>query len=57
MDNRLSAGGYRPQPEVREDYLESYEGDRFVESTYYARAYPNELPIWPSVSLRSTRRS
>jgi pimeloyl-ACP methyl ester carboxylesterase len=36
--------GYRPPPEVREDYLESYEGDRFVESMRYARAYPKELP-------------
>jgi len=32
--------GYRPPPEVREDYLESYEGDRFVESLRYARAHP-----------------
>ena len=30
---------------VREDYLSSYEGDRFVESMRYARAYPTELPI------------
>lgn len=36
--------GYRPPPEVREDYLESYEGDRFVESMRYARAYPDDLP-------------
>jgi pimeloyl-ACP methyl ester carboxylesterase len=36
--------GYRPPPEVRENYLESYEGDRFVESMRYARPYPNELP-------------
>jgi pimeloyl-ACP methyl ester carboxylesterase len=36
--------GYRPPPEVWEDYLESYEGDRFVESMRYARAYPDELP-------------
>ena len=36
--------GCRPPPEVREDYLESYEGDRFVESMRYARAYPKELP-------------
>ena len=31
-------------PEVREDHLESYEGDWFVESMRYVRAYPNELP-------------
>jgi pimeloyl-ACP methyl ester carboxylesterase len=30
---------------VREDYLSSYEGDRFVESMRYVRAYPAELPI------------
>jgi pimeloyl-ACP methyl ester carboxylesterase len=30
---------------VREDYLSSYEGDRFVESMRYVRAYPRDLPI------------
>jgi pimeloyl-ACP methyl ester carboxylesterase len=30
---------------VREDYLSSYEGDRFVESMSYVRAYPTELPV------------
>jgi hypothetical protein len=29
---------------TREDYLSSYEGDRFVESMRYVRAYPTELP-------------
>jgi pimeloyl-ACP methyl ester carboxylesterase len=33
-----------PEP-VREDYLSSYDGDRFVESMSYVRAYPRELPI------------
>jgi pimeloyl-ACP methyl ester carboxylesterase len=32
-----------PDP-VREDYLSAYEGDRFVESMRYVRAYPTELP-------------
>lgn len=32
-----------PEP-VREDYLSSYEGDRFVESMRYVRTYPAELP-------------
>jgi pimeloyl-ACP methyl ester carboxylesterase len=32
-----------PDP-VREDYLSSYEGDRFVESMRYVRTYPTELP-------------
>jgi len=30
---------------VREDYLTAYEGDRFVESMRYVRAYPTELPL------------
>jgi len=30
---------------VREDYLSSYEGDRFVESMHYVRTYPTDLPI------------
>jgi pimeloyl-ACP methyl ester carboxylesterase len=30
---------------VREDYLASYEGDRFVESMRYVRTYPTELPV------------
>jgi len=30
---------------VREDYLSSYEGDRFVESMRYVRSYPAELPV------------
>jgi pimeloyl-ACP methyl ester carboxylesterase len=35
---------YRLPAEVREDYLQSYEGDRFVESMRYVRRYPQELP-------------
>ena len=30
-------------PEIREDYLKSYEGERFVESMRYVRSYPEEL--------------
>jgi pimeloyl-ACP methyl ester carboxylesterase len=30
---------------VREDYLSSYDGDRFVESMRYVRSYPTELPV------------
>jgi pimeloyl-ACP methyl ester carboxylesterase len=30
---------------VREDYLCSYEGDRFVKSMAYVRTYPDELPV------------
>jgi pimeloyl-ACP methyl ester carboxylesterase len=29
---------------IRADYLECYEGDRFVESMRYVRRYPEELP-------------
>jgi pimeloyl-ACP methyl ester carboxylesterase len=29
---------------IRADYLASYEGDRYVESMRYVRAYPKELP-------------
>jgi pimeloyl-ACP methyl ester carboxylesterase len=31
--------------DIRADYLESYEGDRFVESMRYVRRYPEELPV------------
>ena len=31
--------------EIRADYLDCYDGDRFVESMRYARRYPEELPI------------
>jgi pimeloyl-ACP methyl ester carboxylesterase len=30
---------------VREDYLSSYDGDRFVESMRYVRSYPTQLPV------------
>jgi pimeloyl-ACP methyl ester carboxylesterase len=30
--------------EIRSDYLECYDGDRFVESMRYVRRYPEELP-------------
>ncbi len=30
---------------VRDDYLASYQGDRFVESLRYLRSYPAELPV------------
>jgi pimeloyl-ACP methyl ester carboxylesterase len=33
-----------PEP-TREDYLSSYEGDRFVESMRYVRSYPADLPV------------
>jgi pimeloyl-ACP methyl ester carboxylesterase len=30
--------------EIRADYLDSYDGDRYVESMRYVRRYPQELP-------------
>jgi pimeloyl-ACP methyl ester carboxylesterase len=36
--------GNTPPAAVKDDYLESYAGDRFVESTRYVRTYPTELP-------------
>ena len=30
---------------VREDYLTSYAGERFVESAAYVRSYPSDLPV------------
>ncbi len=36
--------GYEMPSEIREDYLDCYDGDRFVESMRYARAYPDQLP-------------
>ena len=46
VENALSADieRYALPDHVREDYLSSYEGDRFVESMRYARRYPEELP-------------
>src|SRR4051812_2736873 len=31
--------------DVRADYLDCYDGDRFVESMRYVRRYPEELPV------------
>lgn len=36
---------YELTPEAREDYLSSYEGDRFAESCRYVRSYDTELPV------------
>jgi len=36
---------YKLPDHVREDFLSSYEGDRFVESLRFVRSYPTELPI------------
>ena len=36
---------YELSPEAREDYLSSYEGDRFAESCRYVRSYEDELAV------------
>src|SRR6476646_8329424 len=47
VENALTADieRYALPDHVRQDYLSSYEGDRFVESMRYVRSYPTELPI------------
>ena len=37
-------GRYRLPDSVKEDYLSSYQGNRFAESMRYVRTYPAELP-------------
>ena len=39
-----TVGGPGVPDEIREDYLECYDGERFFESIAYARAYPEDLP-------------
>ena len=47
IGNALDAGHeqYTFPKEVREDYLQSYEKDRFVKSMRYVRSYPQDLPL------------
>jgi pimeloyl-ACP methyl ester carboxylesterase len=47
VDDVLTVGieSYALPDYVREDYLSSYDGDRFVESMRYVRSYPTELPV------------
>jgi pimeloyl-ACP methyl ester carboxylesterase len=40
-----TVAGYVFPHAIREDYLESYAGDRFFASMGYARRYPDELPV------------
>jgi pimeloyl-ACP methyl ester carboxylesterase len=37
--------GYMPSQEIRDDYIASYEGNKFAESIAYVQAYPEQLPI------------
>ena len=36
---------YMPSDAARQDYLESYDGDRFAESMRYVQTYPTELEV------------
>lgn len=36
---------YKPSDIAYQDYLDSYQGERFAESMRYVRAYPEQLPI------------
>ena len=44
--------------DIRADYLDCYDGDRFVESMRYVRRYPEELPelaeLLPQIAMRVT---
>ena len=37
--------GYTPSDEIRDDYIASYDGDKFAESIPYVQAYPEQLPL------------
>jgi pimeloyl-ACP methyl ester carboxylesterase len=51
MDPRSAVGsvldkiGSGVPDDIRADYLDSYDGDRFAESMRYVRRYPEELPV------------
>jgi pimeloyl-ACP methyl ester carboxylesterase len=51
-----NAGGV--PDEIRADYLDCYDGDRFVESMRYVRRYPEELPelaeLLPQITIPVT---
>jgi len=37
--------GYTPSDEIRDDYIASYDGDKFADSIPYVQAYPEQLPL------------
>jgi pimeloyl-ACP methyl ester carboxylesterase len=41
--------------DIRADYLDCYDGDRFAESMRYVRRYPEELPVLAECCRRSRR--
>jgi len=37
--------GYEPSDEIRDDYFDSYRGDRFADTIPYAQSYREQLPV------------
>lgn len=37
--------GYTPSDEIRDDYMDCYQGDRFADTIPYAQAYREQLPL------------
>jgi len=37
--------GYTPSDEIRDDYIASYDGDKFADTIPYVQAYPEQLPL------------
>jgi pimeloyl-ACP methyl ester carboxylesterase len=37
--------GYTPSAGIRDDYIASYDGEKFAESIAYVQAYPEQLPV------------
>jgi pimeloyl-ACP methyl ester carboxylesterase len=37
--------GYTPSDDIRDDYIASYEGDKFADTIPYVQAYPEQLPL------------
>jgi pimeloyl-ACP methyl ester carboxylesterase len=37
--------GYTPSAEIRDDYIASYDGDKFADTIAYVQAYPEQLPV------------
>lgn len=40
-----TVAGYQPSAEIREDYMRSYEGDRFADTVPYVQRYRDQLPL------------
>ena len=41
--------GYQPSQRIRDDYIESYDGNKFADTISYVQAYPEQLPILSSL--------